>query len=282
MKIKKRPVISWLLDKNNAEDEERIGLPMLDNKVHFYYLGNGLNRLEDVRKTDQQWGLPELIMPSFKEVMKKSAKSFYEIDHELFQEFYNDNVCGILISEDLGTIVYGFGENTLYVWVFREIESFSQLYLYFYIESTEDNKRAIYTWPTLTDDEQILSGDKEEKKKIYEVLANRIITYLAVKKYVKVETVKVPTGKTIRLNEAICDYKGKDKIKNESGQEVIVLDSRWFRKIVNDNNIFVRGFFRLQNKKNEKGEWYKELIFVDSYIRHGYHRDAKIEDSGGF
>lgn len=279
MKIKKRPVISWLLDKNNAEDEERIGLPMLDNKVHFYYLGNGLNRLEDVRKTDQQWGLPELIMPSFKEVMKKSAKSFYKIDHELFQEFYNDNVCGILISEDLGTIVYGFGENTLYVWVFREIESFSQLYLYFYIESTEDNKRAIYTWPTLTDDEQILSGDKEEKKKIYEVLANRLITYLAVKKYVKVETVKVPIGKTIRLSEVICDYQRKDKIKNESGQEVIVLDSRWFRKIVNDNNIFVRGFFRLQNKKNEKGEWYKELIFVDSYIRHGYHRDAKIEDN---
>ena len=27
------------------------------------------------------------------------------------------------------------------------------------------------------------------------------------------------------------------------------------------------------------GEWYKELIFVDSYIRHGYHRDAKIEDN---
>ena len=58
---------------------------------------------------------------------------------------------------------------------------------------------------------------------------------------------------------------------------VIVLDSRWFRKIVNDNNIFVRGFFRFQNKKNEHGEWYKELIFVDSYIRNGYHRDALIE-----
>ena len=279
MKIKKRPIISWLLDENNTEDKERIGFPMLDNKMHSRYLLNGLKHLEDARENGPYWGLPELIMPSFEEVMKKSAKSFYGIDHELFQEFYNDNVCGILISKDLGTIVYGFGENTLYVWVFREIESFSLLYLYFYIESTEDNKRAIYAWPTLTDDEQILSGDKEEKKKIYEVLANRIITYLAVKKYVKVETVKVPMGKTIRLNEAICDYKGKDKIRNESGQEVIVLDSRWFRKIVNDNNIFVRGFFRLQNKKNEKGELYKELFFVDSYIRHGYHRDAKIEDN---
>ena len=25
-------------------------------------------------------------------------------------------------------------------------------------------------------------------------------------------------------------------------------------------------------------EWYKELIFVDSFVRHGYHRNAKIED----
>lgn len=44
------------------------------------------------------------------------------------------------------------------------------------------------------------------------------------------------------------------------------------------SKFIVRGFFRLQNKKNEFGEWYKELIFVDSFIRHGYHRNAKIED----
>lgn len=56
------------------------------------------------------------------------------------------------------------------------------------------------------------------------------------------------------------------------------MDSKWFRKIINDNDIPVRGFFRMQNKKNDEGEWYKELIFVDPFIRHGYHRDAKIEN----
>ncbi len=25
------------------------------------------------------------------------------------------------------------------------------------------------------------------------------------------------------------------------------------------------------------GEWYKELIFIESYTRHGYHRNATIE-----
>ena len=34
----------------------------------------------------------------------------------------------------------------------------------------------------------------------------------------------------------------------------------------------------MQNKKDEFGEWYKELIFIDPFIRHGYHRNARIED----
>lgn len=86
-------------------------------------------------------------------------------------------------------------------------------------------------------------------------------------------------NKTISIVEdTINEYKHKEKVRNESGQKVIIMDSRWFVKIINDNDIFVRGFFRFQNKKNELGEWYKELIFVDSFVRHGYHRNAKIED----
>lgn len=277
MKIKKQPIISWLLDSRNTEDEKKIGIPILNNKKHFAYLNCALAQLADVRDMGQEWGLPEVIMPSFEKVMEKSAKSFFDIDHQLFHEFYKDNECGILLQES-GSIVYGFGENNLYVWMFKNAEQFSQLCLYFYVESTKDNKRRIYTWPTLIEDDQLFLGDKDERKKMYKQITNRIIVYLAVKKYVKVETVKIPSGKTIKLDGTICEYRQKEKVVNESGQEVIVLDSRWFRKIINDNNIFVRGFFRFQNKKNEKGEWYKELIFVDSYIRNGYHRNAKIED----
>lgn len=75
------------------------------------------------------------------------------------------------------------------------------------------------------------------------------------------------------------EYVEKKKVVNQTGQEVIVMGSKWFKKIINDNDIPVRGFFRMQNKKNAEGEWYKELIFVDPYIRHGYHRNAIIEDS---
>lgn len=249
---------------------------MIDNKKHFGYLFNGLKSLAEIRDTKPDWGLPELIMPSFEKVMRESAKKFFDMDHQLFQEFYNDNVCGILLSRDFGTIVYGFGKNTLYIWIFREDNGYSNLYMYFYLESSKDNVRHLYTCPTLIDDDQLFAGDREERQKLYEILANKLMVYLAVKKYVKVETVVIPSGAMIRLDYVISEYKFKDKIKNESGQQVIVMDSRWFRKIVNDNKIFVRGFFRLQNKKNENGEWYKELIFVDSYVRNGYHRNALI------
>lgn len=278
MVIKKQPILSWLLGGNPKDFIGKVGIAGTQNPTHFGYLNNGFHFLSEVQESKPDWGLPELVMPSFEEVMKKSAKSFFKIDHQLFQEFYNDNECGILISKHWGTIVYGFGENELHVWLFVTHDDGSKLYLYFYVKSTEDNTRQIHTWPTLTNDEQLFFGDVNERQHIYEYLTNFLISYLAVKKYVEVETVVIPTGTVTKLDDTVLPYKTKEKIRNDSGQEVIVMDSRWFRKIVNDNDIFVRGFFRLQNKKNPEGEWYKELIFVDSFVRHGYHRNAKIED----
>lgn len=262
MIIRKRPIISWLMNNQDIESTEKFGVPIISNKVHYEYLLNAIDSLIEINmQPDINWGLPELIMPSFEEVMEKSARSFSNIYNQLFKEFYEENVCGILLTKDNGTIVYGFGDNRLYIWLFRENNGFSSLYMYYYVESTVDNKQNIYACPTLMSDEELFFGDKDYRDSLYSSIAHRIIIYLAVKKYVKVEKVEVPQGKITKLSDVILDYKQKDKIKNESGQKVIVLDSRWFRKIINDNNIFVRGFFRFQNKKNEHGEWYKELIF---------------------
>ena len=278
MVIRKRPIISWLLNADDLENESKLGIPTLKNLEHFMYLSNGMQALFTVRnESHPDWGLPELVMPSFEEIMKKSAKHFIGIDHQLFQDFYNDNVCGILILRNAETIVYGFGENRLYVWLFRESNGFSNLYMYFYVESTQDNKRRIYTNSTLADDVQLFEGDKSEREQIYAKISDLLIIYLAVKKYAKVEEIVVPVGSVTNLDGKIYDYKSKEKIRNESGQKVIVMDSRWFRRIINDNDIYVRGFFRFQNKKDESGRWYKELIYVDSHVRHGYHRDALVD-----
>lgn len=278
MVIKKQPVISWLLAGNPKDFFGKVGVAGTPAPNHYGYLSNGFNHLTEVQQNKPRWGLPELVMPSFMEVMKKSAKSFYKIDHQLFQEFSKENECGILLSKHLGTIVYGFGEDTLYVWLFATHKDGSKLYLYFNVKSTESNRRQIFTLPTLLNDEHLFFGNQEERQFIYENVTNFIISYLAVKKYVEVETIVIPPGTISKLDDTVFPYQPKEKVRNDSGQQVVVMDSRWFRKIINDNDIFVRGFWRLQNKKDAEKEWYKELIFVDPFVRHGYHRNAKIED----
>lgn len=109
MKIKKQPVISWLLeDDYSPKNPFEITVPNINNMTHVAYLSNGLKFLNRVREDKPDWGLPELLMPSFQKVMEKSAKSFYDIDHQLFQEFSNDEICGILLDKSFGTIIYGF------------------------------------------------------------------------------------------------------------------------------------------------------------------------------
>ena len=246
------------------------GIPRLSNRDHYDYLVEGMEMLTKVRSA--KWGIPELLMPSFEAIMEKSAPSFGKIFDDLFTEFAENETCGILIKGQ-STIVYGFGGNTLYVWVFRELEGHSLLQLHF--SATRDNTTRIYTHPTIA---SLYHETEEAQKEMYEYITNMLVIYCAVKKYVKVETIVVPVGAIQKLDEAILGYPIKDKVKNDSGQEVIIMNSRWFRKIINDNDIFVRGFWRFQNKKDKRtGLWYKELILIDSHIRHGYHRDAKVE-----
>lgn len=277
MVIRKQPIISWLLDKAYTFNPNKIAICQMGYPLHAEYLCNAMSRIIDIREQNPDWGLPELLMPSFERAMKKSAKSFFEIDHQLFQDFSEDDVCGILLYKPLGTIVYGFGDNTLFVWLFKDIGGVSTLYNYFYFVSTERNTRQVCCCPTFFNDPVYV--EMTHKDDFYSSVANILISYLAVKRYAKVETIIIPNMTISMLDDTCGEYKQKEKVRNESGQEVIVMDSRWFVKIVNDNDIPVRGFFRMQNKKDEHGEWYKELIYVDSFVRHGYHRKAKIEDA---
>lgn len=276
MVIRKQHIITWLLDKTYTFNPNKIAICQMGYPLHTEYLCDAMSRIVDIREQSPNWGLPELLMPSFEQAMQKSAKSFFGIDHQLFENFSEEGVCGILLHRVLGTIVYGFGDNTLFVWLFKDIGGISTLYNYFYFESTKRNTRLVYSCPSFLDDP--VNEDIENKEEFYSSVANILMSYLAVKKYAKVETIVVPNMAISMLEDTCGEYKHKEKVRNESGQEVIVMDSRWFVKIVNDNDIRVRGFFRMQNKKNDFGEWYKELIYVDTFVRHGYHRNAKIED----
>mgnify|MGYP000761754423 FL=1 len=277
MLIKERSIITWLLNPNLKQAPENLVIAPVSNPINQSILGNSLIELDKIRKQTPEWGLPELLMPSFEEIMYKSHRSFEKIMPQLFKDFCEREECGILLCRGNVTIVYGFGSNQLHIWFFIEQDGKS-VFNFFTCNVCNSENIGVGIANTLLADNLLFSGSLQERQQKLAFIAGFVATYVAVKRYVKVETIVIPQGKFTAIEGTPLEYIEKKKILNQTGQEVIVMDSKWFRKIINENDIYVRGFFRMQNKKNESGEWYKELIFVDSFIRHGYHRNAKIED----
>ena len=277
MIIKERPIITWLLNPNDTEVAKNVTLPNVSIPINRHLLFSYLGNLNDIRLQCPDWGLPEMVMPSFTDIMFKSHKSFEKIMPELYEEFSNSEECGILLIRKNETIVYGFGDNELHLWCFTEHDGKSVFNFYSRNVNTKEGI-GVGMPQSIISDNSLFSGTLEQRQLFVASYANFISSYVAVKKYVKVETVVIPQGKFTELDGTPLEYVEKKKVINLLGQEVKVMDSRWFRTIINDNDIYVRGFWRMQNKKNESGEWYKELIFVDPFVRHGYHRNAIIED----
>lgn len=276
MIIKERPIITWLLNPEGQDENENLVKIRLSNKANEDALNDELTYLNAIRKEKPNFGLPELLMPSFEHIMKKSAPAFSKVRKKLYQEFGESNECGILLYRNKTTIVYCFGEGKLFVWYFIEKQEKSVFTFALLAEPFDDFTRIECNESVLMDN-ALFAGSKDERLTMLLQAVDALFVYVAVKKYVKVETVIIPQGTFTEIEDTPLQYIEKKKVINKLGQEVIVMDSKWFRKIINDNDIPVRGFFRMQNKKNDDGEWYKELIFVDPFVRHGYHRDAKIE-----
>lgn len=276
MIIKKRPVITWLLNPDTPGFQKGLTFVSPQNLVNYEILNNELKHLEAIRALRPKWGLPELVMPSFKRVMEKSVPAFEKYMPDLFKEFSETDECGILILDN-ETLVYGFGDSQLNIWFFNEHNGHSIFHFSAGYEFIEGEPKLLMTDSILYDD-NLLAGTIQNRLNEINIRLKFIAVYVAVKKYAKVETVIIPQGTYTAVEGTPLEYVEKKKVINQTGQEVIVMDSKWFTKIINDNDIPVRGFFRMQNKKNKDGEWFKERIFVDRFIRHGYHRNAKIED----
>lgn len=277
MLIKERPIITWLLDPDSNKLPDGILLARSANPINHQLLNLHLEKLNNIRIQEPEWGLPELLMPSFEEVMKKSAPSFEKIMPQLFHEFSEKEECGILLCQGNVTMVYSYGGDKLHIWYFSEQNGKSIFNFYTSNDFVGDQLR-VGVLNLIIRDNALFQGSLEDRHIALASVVNFVSAYVAVKRFVKVETVIIPQGKFTAVEGTPLEYVDKKKVINQTGQEVIVMDSKWFRKIINDNDIYVRGFWRMQNKKNDEGEWYKELIFVDSFVRHGYHRNAKIED----
>ena len=120
MIIKKRPIITWLLNPDTPGFQEGLTFAAPQNRENYEILNEELKHLKEIRAMKPKWGLPELVMPSFERVMEKSAPAFEKIMPDLFKEFSETDECGILILRNNETLVYGFGDNQLNIWFFNE------------------------------------------------------------------------------------------------------------------------------------------------------------------
>lgn len=84
--------------------------------------------------------------------------------------------------------------------------------------------------------------------------------------YADIEVITVDSNKS---KESIdCKY------VNETGVDINILDSKWFRTLIHSSAFNVRGHFRLQPCGKDMAE--RKLIWVSEFQKSGYTRVAKI------
>lgn len=97
------------------------------------------------------------------------------------------------------------------------------------------------------------------------------LAMMMFEKHAKVDVETCPMKHTIQSASL------KEKIKNRYGFGVQMMDARWYKEICKDEDFAVRGHFRMQpfGKRDEKNRE-KRLIFIEPFLKHGYHRKAAI------
>lgn len=98
--------------------------------------------------------------------------------------------------------------------------------------------------------------------------------WTAIQMFIFLKTAKV-IDKTFISENQMYGKLSKSKLNVTNG--ITIIDSTWDSSINVINPFAVRGHFRDQPKKNKKKEWYYEVIYIDSFMKTGYHRRATIE-----
>lgn len=177
MIIKERTIINRILRPNNDRNS-LIKYLAGENPASTEVLVEALDELENLRSKHIEWGLPELIMPSFREVMDKSMKSFNKIDYQLIHEFGAACICGILLFDHSDTVVYRFENDKVKFWYFTEKDKISTLCFYYETEAFDDNSRESVVAECLLNDKLIFSTSREDSIFILQNIATEIVLYM--------------------------------------------------------------------------------------------------------
>lgn len=118
-------------------------------------------------------------------------------------------------------------------------------------------------------------GNTIESQAITDWITNHMQTMFAIltfKQFAEVEVNEiggVAYPKRVKI--------GKEKYLNESDLQINVLDSKWFTETIRSEGFAVSGHFRLQ--PYGPGMSKRKLIYIDDFLKTGYTRKARIDES---
>lgn len=205
----------------------------------------------------------------FFETMMASSKSFEDYSFDLCS-YGIEPQFGCFVVESMNTVtkkmgkvafLYNINHKSLQVW---QMENTDTMSIYVMISFEKDEVRCAVS-------ELIMQHAAGSPKYIVAGSALMMVRlYLLFRQFFhKVDAEKLYPRQGKR-NAA-----GAVEMKNDTDTVVNVLTTRWYTEIHHDGDFPVRPHFRMQPKKNANGEWTRELIAIEGFTKHGYHRKAQ-------
>ena len=202
--------------------------------------------------------------------MERSEDAFTPLHNEILEEC--DGESGIVHAPYLAKgaiLLYAVKNGKLSVWVVLNQKQDNQNIFaptgYISVFPTDKKKGAGHK--LIVDYIPLYEGVYEAPIGLYRH-AFAILTYLCLRKWAEVEIAEVKT----KVKKEV--KKGKKTIVvSEDGLSYFTFDSKWYTEICNNNDFSVSGHFRLQRY----GDGSRKLIFINEFVKHGYHRKATID-----
>lgn len=217
----------------------------------------------------------KLNAPSFNKNVKVLSLSFAEAvaqsgdkltSGDLIDKAFLENTAGTLIINDR-TICYSFEKindtvTELTYFLFKKTPADApELKSFIYMELDALDSSA--NTQTYFAKSGIYQGDIALSIELYTKLLVATLNFI---KYADIEVKILPAQKTVK--GISCKY------VNETDSNIQFLNSTWFTTLIKSNAFAVRGHFRLQPKKKD-GEWTKELIWINDFVKTGYTAPAR-------
>lgn len=208
----------------------------------------------------------------FVDAMDKSYMKFTQFHMDILEECDGEN--GVVKSPYFAPssyVVYSIKNGSLSLWIFHNLPNDNNRLMaiptYYIVASPKDRiKGEGHQLDCMII--QMLDHCQELNLRDY---INMVLDYLCLRQWAEIEIAEIKTTQKKEVKE-----KKKVKIIIEDGISYFTFDSKWFTEICNNNEFIVSGHFRLQ----PYGDGSRRLIWINEFIKHGYHRKALIERAG--